>query len=179
MHRFYDSVDSADDVIYFVGPEVEKTLMYGRPTLFKVGERPYDEIIKMVKKAEELTEQKISHIYFTANQSLGEIENWPTVERLIQNGFFVTVDGPLASVSHILNELPTDNEKLIIMLSIEFLNISNLNSKNTFLKLDDVTFNYSNSGVWVNKLADVTTVDSFTSWDEYKKDLILARKKDL
>ena len=179
MKRHYNTVSSADDVIYFVGPEVEKTLMYGQPTLFKVGERPYEEILDMVKKAEDLTNQTISHIYFTANQSFNSIEDWNTVDKLLADGFYVTIDGPLKGICENLNRFQTDNEKLIMMLSIELPNISDLHSKNTYLKLDDVTFYYSNSGVWVNNFSKLLDENNFTSWEEYKQDLILARKKDL
>ena len=48
---------------YFVGTEVENTIMKGEKTLFVVGIKPVDEIIKLAE------EHNTRHIYFGTSQS--------------------------------------------------------------------------------------------------------------
>jgi hypothetical protein len=51
-------------VIYFVGTEVENTAMKNEKTLFVVGVRPVEEIIKHA------TDNKLRHLYFGTSQTL-------------------------------------------------------------------------------------------------------------
>ena len=53
MKRKYENDETADDVIYFVGTEIEHTSEYSKPTLFKTGERPLAEILHYLMVAEE------------------------------------------------------------------------------------------------------------------------------
>lgn len=176
MRRHYKDVESIDGVIYFVGFEIEYTKMFGAPTLFKVGERPLNEILKYVKIAEEKLEEPINHIYFTSNQSLNEIQDWSILYSLIDMGYYVTVDGSNEEIQKA--NLP-DNEKLIIIISIPIVEAEN--KTNTYLKIDVEEFGIGNPGVWCVPLKNIVHFQetvNFTSWDKYRKDIILARKHD-
>lgn len=171
MQRHYKDVESVDDVIYFVGPEIEHTKMFGEPTLFKVGDRPLDEILKYVKIGEEKLDRPINHIYFTANHSFSQISHWDIVVSLLDLGYYVTID----SFIYDLNEMNLSNdEKLIIIIALP---ISNAESKtNTYLKIDTETFGVGNPGVWITPLKNIIHFqdsENFTPWSDYKKDIIL------
>ena len=85
-----------DDVVYFTGYEVEKTPAFDMDTLFVVGCRPLDEVLK---KAEE---NYVDHIYLGANQSFqvtlphgddATNKAWDTlVYGLLDKNYTVTLD---------------------------------------------------------------------------------------
>ena len=55
--------DNRKMVTYFVGTEVEHTIMYGEKTLFIVGVQPVDKIIELAE------EHNVRHLYFGTSQS--------------------------------------------------------------------------------------------------------------
>ena len=63
----------------------------------------------------------------------------------------------------------TNHNNFIPMISIKLPNVRNFNY-NTCIKIDDIGFKATNPGVWVHKLDNLTTVDKFTSWQEYEND---------
>ena len=178
MKRTYKD-NQLDDVVYFVGQEIEKTSAFRQWTLFKVGERPIEEILHYVKIGNEHTKKPITHIYFTANHSWDEIENWNVVEDIIRAGFYVTVEAPIELLNKISDQLPLKNRKLIIMISYPVPEIKRFNFGNTYIKIDDEDFERSNSGVWVHNMKELTLREKYTPFKRYGKDIVLARKKDL
>lgn len=173
MKRNYQGLEDVENAIYFVGPEVEHTSMFGKTTLFKVGDRPLDEILEMLKLAEEKTGESINHVYFTANHSLPDIKDWSVLHSLLEREIYVTVDGFYNDVNIIKDYLPLGHPHLILMLAFPAENLMSMASSNTFIKIDDIDFAYSNTGVWVSKLFDVIPMSRYTPWSEYKKDVIL------
>lgn len=174
MKRHYENVESADKVTYFVGPEVEHTIMWGKPTLFKVGEQSLNEILEFHAKGEKKLSQQIDHIYFTANHSLTQIQDWNILGELLNMGFYVTVDGFSEDIRVVEKYFP-DNDKLIVIISIPILEAEK--RKNTYIKIDIEEFGVGNPGVWCVPLKNIThfqDVNCFTDWSEYKKDIILS-----
>lgn len=169
-----DHTTSTMDVVYFVGPEVEYTKMHGVTTLFKVGDRPLDEILEYVAMAEEQTGEKIRHIYFTANHSLPEIKNWSVLHRLLTLGYYVTVDGFAEDIRKIDGTLPYENELFIAIIGVPILQAEQ--KSNVYIKIDIEEFGEGNPGVWLIPLKNIIKYQdsaNFTPWSEYKKDVIL------
>ena len=88
------NTDNRKMVTYFVGTEVENTIMKGEKTLFVVGVQPVDDIIGLAE------EHKLRHLYFGTSQSFNpkavtmeEYAAWDDVIRgcLIKD-YWVTLD---------------------------------------------------------------------------------------
>ncbi len=174
MKRHYKDVESTGDVTYFVGPEVEHTKMFGETTLFKVGDRPENEILEYIAIAEEKTGDKIRHIYFTANHSLPEIKNWSVLHRLLTLGYYVTVDGFAEDLRKVNGTIPYENEHLIVIIAVPILQAER--KSNVYVKIDVEEFGEGNPGVWTTPLKNLVKYQdsvNFTPWSEYKKDIIL------
>ena len=77
-----------DNVVYFVGSEVEFTPAYSMRTLFVVGIQDADEIIRTAQKHE------CRHIYLGANQSFEPSDDWDILVKNIvkHKDFMVTLD---------------------------------------------------------------------------------------
>jgi hypothetical protein len=61
------------------------------------------------------------------------------------------------------------NRNFINMISVKIPNIKTFNS-NTVIKLDDVTWGATNTGVWTHDLEKLMTKKTYTDWSEYKGD---------
>jgi hypothetical protein len=155
----YQNKKYPKNVVYFCGKENEKTNMFGKPTLFKIGERPINEILKFVKVAESILNDEIHHIHFTADNSINKIKNWHFVTALIELGFYITVSGHYEDIAKIASKLPIGNEKLIIVAAFSFIDINKLDINNTYLKIDNET----NSGIWVNQIKNLVDVSHFSA----------------
>jgi len=180
MKRDYkDKNNSNQKVVYFVGQEIEKTNQYKVQTLFVAGPRPYDEIIKWHKIAEERTKQKIRHIFATANMSLKfwQHTDTETVKRLLKK-FYVTIDGAPRDILRLLPHLPK-SKKITVMISLEVPHVEELKKFNCVLKIDDTGFSETNPGVWCHRLGTLTGTRGFTAWALYKNDVIIATENDI
>ena len=86
------NTDARQQVDYFVGTEVENTIMKGEKTLFVVGIKSADEIIKLAE------EHSIRHIYFGTSQSFHPANpyDWASWDEMIKplliKDYFVTLD---------------------------------------------------------------------------------------
>jgi hypothetical protein len=65
-----------------------------------------------------------------------------------------------------------EQRRFIPQVSIKLPYLTQL-GYNATIKIDDKDFDATNPGVWCHRLRDLTTTDSFTSWDEYSKDIII------
>ena len=174
MKRNYKNVENIDDVIYFVGLEVEHTKMFGQPTLFKVGDRPLNEILEYVKIGEEKLNCTINHIYFTSNHSLPEIKYWSVLHRLLTLGYYVTIDGFAEDIRKVDGTLPYENDLFIAIIGVPILQAEQ--KSNVYIKIDIEEFGEGNPGVWLTPLKNIIKFQesiNFTPWSEYKKDVIL------
>ena len=174
MKREY-TTGTAEAITFFVGDEIEKTPAFGMKTLFVVGVHEPDVILELASNND------CDHIYFGANQSFNpsgtnDIATWKLWEDMIyvclENDYWCTLDFDVKDVEGLLESGLTEKRRFIPQISVK-LPYLQLLGFNATIKLDDKDFDATNPGVWCHRLRDLTTVDSFTNWDQYGKDEIL------
>ena len=174
MKRDY-STGVNEQVTFFVGTEVEHTPAYGMITLFVTGVQNIDEIITHANQS------KCNHIYFGANQSFPKISSddarvWKRWEHMITGclsaGFWCTLDLDVSCAEGLLEGGLVENRRFIPQISVKLPYLTQL-GYNATIKIDDKDFDATNPGVWCHRLRDLTTTESFTSWDAYGKDEII------
>lgn len=175
MKRDYNS-GQADNAIYFIGTEIEKTPAYGMKTLFVVGLQPIKDIV------EHYIESQCEHIYLGANKSFdpsswNEIMKLPSiwsllVKSLLDRQYLVTLDFNVKNIEWVLEECFCEYDNFIPQISVEIPYIRQLNY-NAILKIDDTDFKKSNPGVWCHNLHSLQNLETFTPWDHYKNDRII------
>jgi len=167
MKRDYDS-GTNENVNFFVGTEVEHTPQFGKKTLFVVGIQNFEDIVAHADKA------GISHIYLGANMSWSKDEAWDEmVFPLLKDGYWVTLDFPVQDIEWVLECGYTEYNRFIPMISVKMPYIDLL-GYNACVKIDDKDFDSTNPGVWVHKVHDLKTRDTFTDWSKYTTDEIIA-----
>lgn len=176
MERIYKS-GTLNDVTMFIGQEVEKTPMHGEKTLFVVGIKDPAEVAAIA------TAEDIKHIYLGANQSFKITGKWGTDEEvsdweglvfgLLKKNFWVTLDFDVSCVEWILEAGFSEHNRFIPMISVKLPYIEQLNY-NACLKLDDIDFEKTNSGVWVHSVHKLMDRDVYTDWSRYSKDTIIS-----
>jgi hypothetical protein len=173
MNRDY-STGTADDVVFFVGREVEHTPAYGMVTLFVTGVRSVEEIHTYLDN----NSFGIEHIFFGANHSFNpsgydEHKIWEDmITNFLKKGFLCSLDIPLNQVEEFndggLNEY--NNFIPQIRVPIPYIKLWNYN---TMLKIDDKDFKATNPGVWSHSLHALMDRKNFTDWSQYKNDEIV------
>jgi hypothetical protein len=178
MKREYNT-GTSEAVTFFIGDEIEKTPAFGMKTLFVVGVHEPEVITALLTLR--LAYSNIEHIYFGANQSFNpsgtnDIETWKAWEDMIyvclENDYWCTLDFDVKDVEGLLESGLTEKRRFIPQISVK-LPYLQLLGYNATIKLDDKDFDATNPGVWCHRLRDLTTVDSFTNWDQYGQDEIL------
>lgn len=172
---------SHDDVVFFVGNEVEHTPAHGERTLFVVGLRDPE----MIHAA--AVEHRCDHIYFGANQSFDparldrdERNLWVKMIQILLSRsrprglpkYLCTLDVDVSQVEYLLETGLTEKDNFIPMISVKVPYADHL-GYNATIKLDDVGFSASNPGVWCHNLRSLMDRRSFTSWREYSNDEVI------
>ena len=162
----------ADDVIFFIGNEVEHTPAYGLRTLFVTGVQPVDAIA--------LNLQGCEHIFFGANHSFNpsfnDYDGWKAwedmIEYFLQKGYLCSLDIPLSAVEEFHDGGLNEHLNFIpqIRVPIPYVKLWNYN---TMLKIDDKDFKATNPGVWSHSLHTLMDRSKFTDWNQYKQDKAL------
>lgn len=169
MKRDYDSGVTTEAVI-FKGSEVEQTCFKNHDTIFVVGDQPIAVVIDHVYN------ENCSHIYLGANHSATRdliptlieqvatyITGWNKCVTLdIDIGLFEFASGLIIG-----NGIQNSNQFCLIV-SCKLPGVELI--KNTYVKVDDLDFKYSNSGVWLHP---ATEYAGYTSWSKYTQDKIL------
>ena len=171
MEREYAS-GTANNIIFFVGNEIERTPAYGMRTLFVTGVQPAEAIHGA------LTNQDVRHIFFGANHSFNPTspEEWTDWESMISHfldlGYWCSLDIPMSAVEEFNDGGLNDYNKFIpqIRVPIPYIKLWNYN---TMIKIDDKGFAATNPGVWCHDLRDLLGRDRFTDWDQYGNDEII------
>jgi len=165
----------AEEIIFFVGEEIERTPAYGMRTLFVVGVHDDQVIINLAQN------NNCKHIYFGANQSfrtngVNDIARWRPWEDMIKacldKDFWCTLDFDVCETEGLLESGLTEYRRFIPQISVKLPYLNQL-GYNATLKIDDKDFNASNPGVWCHNLQDLLGRDRFTDWDQYGKDEII------
>ena len=176
MKRDY-STGVEQDIIFFVGTEIEKTPAFGMKTLFVVGvQDPY--VVMEIARNNDCT-----HIYFGANQSfqtngVNDVDTWRPWEDMIyvcldaEDKFWCTLDFDVRETEGLLESGLVEKRQFIPQISVKLPYLQQL-GYNATIKLDDVGFAATNHGVWCHNLHDLLDRNKFTSWDQYGKDEII------
>ena len=166
-------------VTFFTGTEVEKTKAFGMKTLFVVG---LQELEKITSHADKLD---IKHIYLGANHSFlpSSITEWEMWEDLVLNllnaedsegnsKYLVTLDVENVDTVNLKEMGACNYDNFIPMIRVVMQNIDDMGS-NAIIKIDDLTMNWSNKGVWCHNVEKFLTTDSMTEWNQYETDEVL------
>lgn len=174
MERPYSN-DTASDVVYFTGTEVEKTPAFGVKTLFVVGLQPVDEILRLA------SEHECENIYIGANQSYTDPDDecWNELVLACLSGFngYVTCDIPHHFIANDESYMDwvsgwSEYNNFIAMIAVRLPYIG-LHNYNATIKIDDTDFNSTNPGVWCHSLHELKSRDHYTNWRQYTKDNII------
>jgi len=173
MEREYQHGVIRDNVDMFIGTEVEHTPVHGKKTLFVTGMHKPSYVL------DEALRNECSHVYLGANQSfqLGSIygnekeqNSWDDlVSTLLKSDLWVTLDYDLKYHDFVLESGYNENDRFISMISVKLPYIDQLNY-NACLKVDDIDFRKSNTGVWVHRVHDLKALDKYTDWSYYTND---------
>jgi hypothetical protein len=171
MKRDY-SDGVADNVIFFIGNEVEHTPAFGLRTLFVTGVQPVDNIALNLHGCE--------HIFFGANHSFNpsfnDYDGWKAWEDMIEfflkKDYLCSLDIPLSAVEEFHDGGLNEHANFIpqIRVPIPYVKLWNYN---TMLKIDDKDFKATNPGVWSHSLHTLMDRSKFTDWNQYKQDKAL------
>ena len=169
MERDYNGTIK-NDVQFFTGVEVEKTLAYGKQTLFVTGLQDYNTI------KDWYTNLNCEHIFFGANHSYNpktndEFEDWELmIKAFLQEGILCSLDIPsTVNLEWVLEGGYVEFNNFIPQIRVVIPYIKQWNY-NTSIKIDDKGYNKTNPGVWSHTLHDLMDHSKFTSWDKYTKD---------
>lgn len=174
MKRDYDN-GQAEDILFFVGNEVEHTPAYGMKTLFVTGVQPIEEIENHLSK---VTRKDIKHIFFGANHSYNpaipeEHYAWEEmIMHFLNEGYLCSLDIPMSQVEEFHEGGLCEYNNFIpqIRVPIPYIKLWNYN---TMLKIDDRDFNATNPGVWSHSLHTLMHRNKFTDWSQYNNDVII------
>lgn len=154
---------------YFIGIEVENTAMKGEKTLFIVGVKETHEIIKHALA------NGVRHLYFGTSQSFkpktdSEWSAWThMIQELLDKKFWCTLDFGVEYAEQVLEMGLDEYDNYISMISVKLPYIRQFNY-NATVKLDDITWGHSNSGVWCHSLHSLQRRSVYTDWKDYKGD---------
>lgn len=179
------NTEERQQVVYFVGYEVEHTVCYGMKTLFVVGTPPLQDILDIAKETQAYLDesQRIKHIYFGTSQSFKpksisheEYKPWDDVIiGCLEAGYWVTLDFGVEHIEGVLESCYNEYPKFVPMISVKLPYINQLNY-NATLKLDDRTWGATNPGVWTHQLHDLMAKGKYTHWEQYTQDETLDSK---
>ena len=156
-------------VDYFVGTEVENTIMKGERTLFVVGVKPVDEIVEIAER------EGVRHLYFGTSQSFHpanpyEWAQWDDmIKPLLVKNYWVTLDFGVEYAPEIHEESWNEYNTFIPMISVKLPYIKQYNYHAT-LKIDDNTWGDTNPGVWCHPLNELLKRRVYTDWKDYVGD---------
>ena len=173
------NTDERQAVTYFTGYEVEHTICYGMYTLFVVGTPPLEDILRIAGDTQALLDdsKRIKHIYFGTSQSFNpqamtqkEYAPWDEVILgCLKADYWVTLDFDVKHVEGVHESGYSEYNRFVPMISVKLPYIGLFNY-NATLKLDDITWGKTNSGVWTHQVHDLMSKDNYTHWDQYTND---------
>jgi hypothetical protein len=177
MNRDY-TTGTADNVVFFVGKEVEHTPAFGMLTLFVTGVHTPEEVQTAFDAHYALGGYPIEHIFFGANHSFNpagydEHKQWEDmIFHFLKKEILCSLDIPMSQVEefHESGYCEYDNFIPQIRVPIPYIKLWNYN---TMLKIDDKDFKATNPGVWSHSLHKLMNRENFTDWSQYKNDEVL------
>lgn len=169
MKRDYDS-GQTNNVIFFIGKEVEHTPAFGKNTLFVTGIQSIEDIASNLNGCE--------HIFFGANHSYNPQDNsehqqWESmISFFLDKEYLCSLDIPINQVEEFNDSGLCEYDNFIpqIRVPIPYVRLWNYN---TMVKIDDKDFKATNPGVWSHSLHTLMDRSKFTDWSQYKNDKII------
>jgi len=168
--------DGHNEVIFFIGTEVEHTPAFGMQTLFVVGVQNPQIVLQ------EFDNNDCEHIYFGANQSFPALDTndgdeWRNWEWMIRTCLehvpnYCTLDLDVNQAEGLLESSLVEFHNFIPMISVKLPYIRQF-GYNATIKLDDKDFAATNPGVWCHRLHDLQKREVFTDWSKYTKDKVI------
>lgn len=168
-HIMAIDTSSRQQVDYFIGTEVENTIMKGEKTLFVVGIKDPETIAALAEQ------HNIRHLYFGTSQSFHpqSVYDWRAWDDMIRplliKDFWVTLDFGVEYAKDIHEESWCEYKTFIPMISVKLPYIKLYNYHAT-LKIDDNTWGDTNTGVWCHPLNELLTRNTYTDWKDYVGD---------
>ncbi len=163
------STEARQMVDYFVGTEVENTIMKGEQTLFVVGIKPVEDIIKLCEQ------ENVRHIYLGTSQTFHPVSpyEWAAwddmIKPLLIKDYWVTLDFGVEYAKELHEQSWNEYKTFIPMISVKIPNIQLYNYHAT-VKIDDNTWGDTNTGVWCHPLNELMRRDVYTDWKDYVGD---------
>ena len=159
-----------EDVVFFIGNEVEHTPAFGMRTLFVTGIQSIESVASNLQGCE--------HIFFGANHSYNprnydEHKAWENMIRFfLEKDYLCSLDIPLNQVEEFNDSGLCESNNFIpqIRVPIPYVKLWNYN---TMIKIDDKDFKATNPGVWSHSLHTLMDRSKFTDWSQYKNDEII------
>jgi len=169
MKRDYED-GVKDDIVFFIGDEVEHTPAYGMRTLFVTGIQDVNDIAFRL--------QGCKHIFFGANHSYNpqtyeEHKDWENmIVFFLDKGYMCSLDIPINQVEEFNDSGLCEYDNFIpqIRVPIPYIRLWNYN---TMLKIDDRDFKATNPGVWSHSLHTLMDRSKFTDWSKYQSDKVI------
>ena len=173
MDRDYKT-GTSKSVGVFSGLEIEHTPALGLQTVFLArNDLTYDQILELCKWS------NAKAVYFGANRCYvhGYMGQVAQIEKLIADGYYVTVDYPHSIHAEVKEKHKTlwNNPLFIPFCSIIFPHSED--DEQLHIKVDDVDFKATGPGVWTMSMNNFKQSSGFTSWDEYKQDEPIEEKQ--
>lgn len=175
MKHYRDQFDP-EKVQFFVGKNYENTLTKGRNTLYVIGVPDIEEVTRILTQY--IGDDEITHIYFGAEQSFivstfEDLDEWvPVLNHFLTLDYWCTLDLDLSLINFIHETELLSWNRFIPMISVKVPYISSL-GYNAVIKIDDVQFNHSNSGVWCHQAHDLMDYSKYTKWSDYENDTVV------
>ena len=174
MKRTYASGTISATINFFVGKEVEHTPAYNMLTLFVTGLQT----IKEIESTIDNYPAPITHIFFGANHSydpasFAVFEMWENmIMHFLNQGMLCSLDIPINQVEKFNDGALCEHNNFIPQIRVPIA-YTQLWNYNTMIKIDDVSFNATNPGVWTHSLHSLMDRSKFTSWAAYNSDIII------
>jgi len=175
MRDYKNQLDSSD-VSFFIGKTVDKTLTLGLNTLYVIGKPDIENIMRVLTQY--VGEDEIKHIYFGAEQSFKvstyeDMEEWtPTIQHFLTLDYWCTLDLDISLINFVHETDLSSWNKFIPLLSVKVPYANDL-GYNAVIKIDDVSFNHSNHGVWCHQVHSLMDYNNYTGWGDYADDVVV------
>lgn len=164
-----------EDVVYYVGPEVDHTKAFSMKTLYVIGVRNPEQVVEFA------SENKCKHVRlgvmnsFQKNKRLLEI-----IESTMREGFLTTLEVTVTGYQWVLDNVDQSilhDKNFILVVSVELPKIEN-GCANLTVKVDDGQWGESNSGTWTYPSTELMDSNRFTSWDDHMTDEVVWTEAD-
>jgi hypothetical protein len=163
------------DIKFLVNTYQEHTLAYGKQTLTIFGEPDLEDIARVIAQYDD---KDIEHLHFGAERSfacttLDAMEEWiAVITHFLTLDYWVTLEVDVSLVNLLQESQLLPWNRFIPLLSIRIPFAYEM-GYNASIKIDDVQFNHSNTGIWCHQIHDLLDYNRYTCWSDYKDDIMV------